>query len=88
MNYPNPFLLPFMHSFGIIALPLIAIVLVWSIVIKGIALWKSARNEDKWWFIALLVINSLGLLELVYIIWFSKKKMELMEMAPGASKEE
>lgn len=71
--------LPFVQSLGIIALPLIALVLVWIIVIKGIALWKSARNDDKWWFIALLLINSLGILELVYIIWFSKKKMELME---------
>lgn len=35
----------------------------WALVWKGIALWKSARYNKKWWFIALLVINTLGLLD-------------------------
>ncbi|MBP8599650.1 hypothetical protein KBI31_00170 [Patescibacteria group bacterium] len=44
----------------------------WALVWKGIALWKSARHNQKWWFIALLVINTLGLLEILYIFVFSK----------------
>jgi len=44
----------------------------WALVWKGIALWKSARHNQKWWFIALLVINTLGLLEILYIFIFSK----------------
>jgi len=47
---------------------------VWSIVWKGLALWRSARKEHKYWFIALLVINTLGLLEILYLFVFSKKK--------------
>lgn len=49
-------------------------VLMWSLYWKGMALWKSARKEDKWWFIALLVINTIGLLEISYIYYFSKEK--------------
>jgi hypothetical protein len=53
---------------------LFALLILWSIVWKGIALWKAAQNNAKWWFIAMLVINSVGILEIVYIFFFSKKK--------------
>lgn len=45
---------------------------VWSVCWKGIALWISARRDDKYWFIALLLINTLGLLDIIYIYKFSK----------------
>ena len=53
---------------------LILLAVLWTVPWKGIALWKSARQSQKWWFIALLVINTLGLLEILYIFVFSKKK--------------
>lgn len=50
------------------------LVILWILPWKGLALWKSARLNDKWWFIALLVINTLALLEILYIFIFSKRK--------------
>jgi len=50
------------------------LILVWTLSWKGVALWKAARNEHKWWFIALLVLNTLAILEIIYIFFFSKKK--------------
>ena len=49
---------------------------VWITVWKGLALWKSARLKSKWWFIALLVINTVGILEILYLFIFSKDKKE------------
>lgn len=49
------------------------ILVLWTLPWKAWALWKSARLEQKWWFLSLLVINTLGLLEIVYIFIFSKK---------------
>jgi len=46
---------------------------VWSIAVKGLALWYSARASQKVWFLALLIINTVGILELVYIAFFRKK---------------
>jgi hypothetical protein len=46
-----------------ILLPLIA----WSVTWKGLALWKAAKNDSKPWFVALLVINTLGILEILYL---------------------
>jgi len=51
----------------------IVVFLVWSLFWKGWALWESARRGEKVWFALLLVINTLGLLEILYIFWFSKK---------------
>ncbi len=50
--------------------------ILWIIVWKGLALWHAAQREQKWWFMALLVINTAGLLEIVYLIFFAKKKLK------------
>ncbi len=52
---------------------LFIILMLWSFIWKGLALWKSARLGNKAWFIALLIINSAGILEILYLFLFSKK---------------
>ena len=52
---------------------LIAILTVWSVTWKGIALWNAARSNQLGWYIALLFVNTLGILELAYLIFFKKK---------------
>lgn len=54
-------------------IPFFIILLIWSLIWKGIALWKAARNSDKAWFIALLILNTVGILEIFYIFVFSKR---------------
>jgi len=41
---------------------------------KGWALWVAARQNSKPWFVVLLIINTLGILEILYIFIFSKPK--------------
>ncbi len=60
--------------YGISAALLILIVTAWTTPWKGVALWKSARNGQLGWFIALLLLNTLAILEIVYIFFFQKKK--------------
>ena len=48
------------------------LIIIWSLIIKGLGLWKSARNKQRNWFIMLLVINTVGILELIYIKFFQK----------------
>jgi len=52
---------------------ILAPLIIWTLVWKGMALWKAGRNNQLYWFIALLIVNTLGLLEIVYIVWFQKK---------------
>ncbi len=53
---------------GLIAL----VVALLVIALKGYSLWYSARRGEKWWFVALLVINTMGILELVYLFFVVK----------------
>ncbi|MEZ5889542.1 MAG: DUF5652 family protein [Xanthobacteraceae bacterium] len=53
---------------------LLAVIVLWSLFWKGCALWHAARRGEAWWFIAILVINTLGLLEIIYLFGFAKLK--------------
>lgn len=55
---------------------LLLLAFLWTLPWKGVALWKSARNGQTVWFVALFLINTLGLLEILYIFVFSKRRPE------------
>lgn len=50
----------------------VTLALIWVIVWKGLALWRAAERRARGWFIAILAINTLGLLEIVYLFFVSK----------------
>lgn len=54
--------------------PLLFFVIVWSIIWKGIALWHAARNRQLPWFLSLLIVNTVGLVEIMYLIFFRKDR--------------
>lgn len=62
-----------MPAFMQTLLPFLPLILLWSIFWKGWALWVAARKTQKVWFVFLLVLNTLGILEILYLFVFSKK---------------
>ena len=58
---------------GLIFGGMLMLVAVWTLFWKGWALWKAARSGSKWWFVILLVVNTLGILDILYIYIFSNK---------------
>lgn len=54
--------------------PLLPILLLWSIFWKGLALWHSGRRSQPWWFVIFLVVNTVGILEIVYLFGVIKLK--------------
>ncbi|MDD4239144.1 MAG: DUF5652 family protein [Desulfotomaculaceae bacterium] len=54
--------------------PLFYLVIAWAVIWKGIALWHAARNKQLVWYIALIIVNTVGILEIVYLISFRKKE--------------
>jgi hypothetical protein len=52
---------------------ILALIVLWTIPWKGIALWKAARLSHKWWFVVLLVLNTVGILEIIYIFLIARK---------------
>jgi hypothetical protein len=47
---------------------LVFVFVVIDLLLRGLALYRSARAGQKIWFIALLIINSLGLLPTIYLL--------------------
>jgi hypothetical protein len=71
-NNPSQFGLGFAGGFAFGLGLLMIAALVWTIAWKGLALWTAARKGSKNWFVALLLINTLGILDILYIYVFSK----------------
>lgn len=49
-------------------LPLVVL----DLILKGFALYRSARKGQQWWFVALLIVNSAGILPLIYLLLYRK----------------
>lgn len=60
------------NDLNLIFTPIIIVIIIWTLIWKGFALWKAAKNGDKIWFIIFLIVNLLGTLEILYIFIFSK----------------
>jgi len=70
MNYYDP-------NFSTMAPGLIVgiiIVAVWSLIWKGFALYRAGANRSPAWFVVLLIFNTVGILEILYLFVFGKKK--------------
>lgn len=50
------------------------VLMLWSLFWKAWALWVAARRGEKIWFGVMLVVNTVGILEILYIYVFSKDK--------------
>jgi predicted membrane channel-forming protein YqfA (hemolysin III family) len=55
---------------------LLYLLIAWSILWKGLALWHAARNNQLVWYIVLLVVNTVGLLEILYLVFFRKRNRD------------
>jgi len=61
-------------NLSVLEIILLVIAVIWSMIWAGIGMWKAAKKNDKAWFIIFLIIHTLGILEILYIYWFSKGK--------------
>lgn len=62
---------PYLPGLLWLAVPL---AIVWLMAWKGVSLWRAGRNGHLAWFIVLFIFNTLGILPIIYIFAFSRKK--------------
>lgn len=61
--------------FPLILFPtLMVVAILWDLIWKGLGMWAAARNNQKGWFIVILIVNSLGIVPIVYLAFFQGKK--------------
>jgi hypothetical protein len=46
----------------------LALAVVWEFIWKGAAMWRAGRLDQPVWFVALLVINTVGILPIAYLL--------------------
>lgn len=61
----------YQHPFSLFVM--LVLLSAWEMVWKGFGLWHSAQNKQKGWYIAMLLLNTAGLLPIVYLVWFKPK---------------
>lgn len=59
---------------------------LWQLLWKGLALWRAAGSRQRNWFIAILILNTFGILEIVYLFRFSKKRLTISEIQSWLSR--
>jgi hypothetical protein len=61
----------------------IIVLTLWQFFWKGVALWRTSQLKQRNWFIALFILvpfNDLGIVELIYLFWFAKKRITFAEI--------
>jgi hypothetical protein len=48
--------------------------IIWEAIWKGIGLWKAGRNNQVVWFILIFLLNTAGILPIIYILFFRRKR--------------
>lgn len=67
--------------------PIFLGLLIWTLFWKGVASWRAAKSNQMYWFIAfLLPINTAGILEILYLVQFAKKKLTIDEIREWAQR--
>lgn len=52
-------------------------------VLKAVALWKAARADQMAWFVALIVFNTIGILPIIYLLFFVRKPVAKTASKPN-----
>jgi len=55
---------------------IIFLLAIWTLPWKGVALWKAAKNSHKIWFVIIFLLNTLAILDIIYIVFIGKEKKE------------
>lgn len=63
-----------MYGLENIPIWLVVILGTWELIWKGIALWRCGRHNHLIWFVVILVLNTAGILPIIYLLFFQKKK--------------
>lgn len=62
---------------------LFSLFMVWTFLWKGLALYRAGANRSPGWFVVLLLVNTLGILEILYLLIFSRRRKREVDARLG-----
>lgn len=60
-------------ALGAVGITAVLVIALWELIWKGIAMWKCGRNNQLAWYIVILVFNTLGILPIIYLLFFQRR---------------
>ena len=60
-----------------ILIPILIIASLWELAWKGVGMWRAGRNNQIAWFVCILIFNTLGILPVIYLLFFQKKESKV-----------
>ena len=64
----------------------IIVISIWDIFWKATAAWKASKRGSKMWFVVLIVLNTAGILPIIYLLCIKKKKVKQDQKPVDTSK--
>lgn len=61
---------------SVILIILFIMLLIWTYFWKAAAIWHAVRNKDKVWFVVFLLVNTIGILDMIYLFGIEKVKTD------------
>lgn len=52
----------------------IVVLAIWELAWKGLALWRAAKKSHTGWYLAILLINTAGILPIIYLLMHNTKQ--------------
>ena len=65
-----------------VLIPVLILIAIWDGVWKVVGMWKSARHNQLAWFVCLALFNTMGILPIVYVVFFQKDRNQLPTAPP------
>ncbi|MCE9585592.1 DUF5652 family protein [Candidatus Nomurabacteria bacterium] len=53
---------------------IIILLAIWSLLWKCYSTWTASKKDDKRWFIILIILNTFGILDMIYVFGVANKK--------------
>lgn len=61
---------------------LLVVLAVWELIWKGLALWRAARQNQSGWYLAILILNTVGILPIIYLLLHKEPPTDEPSPAP------
>lgn len=69
----------FLFNGSLVLTPWLIVLVAWTLVWKGIGLWKAGRNNHLVMFVIMLILNTAGILPIFYLLWLRFGKEDKIE---------
>jgi len=66
--------------------PFIIGLILWEAIWKGFSLWRAGRRNQPAWFFLLFVLNTAGILPIIYLIISRERKQKIQKIVSKKKK--